>query len=322
MSEDARTAHKRKADLKDFIIEEIERTGFTLERYTANLLTKKGWDVYPSAHFHDRDLNKDRELDIYAQKELYLFDGALVLKFELLIECKKIPGNAWIFFPGPVQRGIKFLLGPNMYTILNGLDLTFDGPIPLEFLFSNHSRGFFSSGYSEVILDEKLSNKNSNNIFQALTKIIKAASEQKEMYLNSIAGEIEDLKGGNVLQWVGEGSPMTITYVFPIVVFQGKMFSAKFPLNRENLNETGLVNYYGEYMSANYTKHSDIDVVEKQYLETYLQELSDDIRAIRKAAIKDDKAVMKRISEIIIENVKSSRKSTEHSKESQQRDTN
>jgi hypothetical protein len=107
---------ERNRNEKKFIIDQIRKSGFSLERHVVNSLIEDSWDVYPRAHFYDKDFNKDRELDVRAEKTVSIEDLQLLLKFHLLIECKKIPGNAWIFFEGPTAQGTTFLGYPRLFT--------------------------------------------------------------------------------------------------------------------------------------------------------------------------------------------------------------
>lgn len=300
----------KRRDLKDFIIEQIEKSGFTLERYAINLLIKNGWSVYPSTHFHDKDSDTDREFDVWAEKEVFLTDEKkfrfLLLKFRLLIECKKIPGNAWIFFPGPVLKGATFSSHPRVYTLLDAFDLEPDILIPTIALDFHYQKGFFSSGYTEVVINEELSNKQTNNLMGSIISIVKATCEEKNSYLNDegVIDYVGRLKAGEVLEWVNNGSPMSICYVFPIVIFEGKMFSAKFPLSKENLNEASYVRHMSEYKSANYAEYAGIDIVEKRFLPEYVKEINNDIRLLTKAMRKQGHEVIRSISEQIVQKLK------------------
>jgi hypothetical protein len=265
-------------DQKDFIIKELEKTGFTLERYVVNILAKDGWAVTPNGHFHDRDLNKDREIDVLASKEIFLGEQAVLLTFYLVIECKKNPFKAWVFFPGPVEQGVEMGCFPQILTLLDKFNIDRDF-LPLSLWDMACKNGFYSSGFHEIILDSagekayrKSTNEKTDDIFEAVTKVVKAADYMKEIFLKGIH---EDFS-----KYVEEGSPMNFGFVFPIVVFEGPMYSAIFPLNRENLKETSLINYSTDYHSGIYEISSNIDIVEKRFFEKYLSKLIKDMKAI------------------------------------------
>jgi hypothetical protein len=275
------------------------------------MLVKSGWRVYPNIHFRDRDLNTDRELDIWADKEYFLELGPtagelLVLRFHLIIECKKIPGNAWIFFPKPVEKGLTPIFFPRMYTLLDAFDLESED-LPVHLMTPLHyRRGFPSRGYTELILREKLSNKKRDNLWEAMVSVVKATSEAKNVYLNDegVIDVVDKLKGGQVLSWVDCGSPMSICYVFPLVVFEGKMFAAKFPLAKENLNETSYVHCQNEYKSAKYDEYARIDIVEKRFLQEYLKEINNDVDSLTKTMREHGHEVVSTISEQIVQKLR------------------
>lgn len=275
-------------DQKDFIIKELEKTGFTLERYIVNILAKDSWSVTPNGHFHDRDLNNDREIDVLASKEVFLGEQEVLLTFYLVIECKKNPFKAWVFFPGPVEQGVEMGSSPQILTLFDkfGIDRDF---LPLSFWKMACKNGFFSSGFHEILLENhrgektnrKATNEKTDDIFEAVTKVVKAADAMKEVFFNSesVSEKINWIQE-NFSQWVEDGSPMNFGFVFPIVVFEGPMYSATFPLNRENLKETSLINYSTDYYSGKYEISSDIDIVEKRFFKKYLSKLIKDIKAI------------------------------------------
>lgn len=278
----------QKRNKKAFIIEEIEKKGYPLEKNVIAILREKGWDTYPSVHFYDKDSGKDRELDIRAEKEIHLEAlDQLLVNIRLLIQCKKIPGNAWVFFEGPMANQTIFAGFPKIITVLDAFEHV--SHECLRYIVSpvlelHYHQGFLSSSYCEIILDSKISNKRDSNLWEAVVSLIKAigAETQECLQHECISDLIDELKKGQVLDWASEGAPQCIYLVYPLVVFEGEMYSAKFPLNKKNLNKTNYIHLFTNYKSANYREELSIDVIEKQILCKYLNMIENDLDLFKK----------------------------------------
>jgi hypothetical protein len=88
----------------DFIADEIRKSGFPLEIEVAEFLQDKGWHVFPSHYYPDRDEDTHKELDILAEKifstkQQQSGKYSYTIMITLLIECKKREDLALVFFP-------------------------------------------------------------------------------------------------------------------------------------------------------------------------------------------------------------------------------
>ena len=84
------------------IISELKKKGYPLENYVQSLLSGKEWHVQPNAYFLDKDTVKGRELDIRAEfADFKICNNNVDFLVYLLVQCKKIPSNAWVFFSVP-----------------------------------------------------------------------------------------------------------------------------------------------------------------------------------------------------------------------------
>lgn len=286
-------------DLKAFLIEQLEKTGYPLEMYVTGILREKGWETHSSVSFYDRDSRKDRELDIRAEKKIFPENLDLTVYIRLLIQCKKIPGNAWVFFEHTPFSGL-----PKIITVLDAfgdvdkdcLDHLVTPLFPISNQEGTHYHlGFQSERGGEFIFDKKLSNKRNSNLFEAVVSLIKAVSWETQTCLQDecLVEIIDELQKGKILRWAQAGAPQCIYFVFPLIVFEGKMYSAKFPLAEKNFNEKNYVHVWKEYKSANYNEKLSIDVVEKQFLPTYLTMIENDLNLIKNVLEENGKLFIK-----------------------------
>jgi hypothetical protein len=288
-----------KSDVKDFIIRKMEQSGYSLERFVANLLAKNKWEAHPSTHYHDLDSNQDREIDIFAMKEELLEEQRILITFYLVSECKKIPGNAWVFMPGPYSPHATFLHAPQILTLLDIYNLSLD-TLPQSVFNLTKKTDFFSSSFSEIIINEKISNKKENNLFEAITSLVKATEIAKEDFLHSESVlEKRECIETKLMEWIDYGSWMNIAFVFPLIVFEGEMFSAKFPLSKQTLLKQDVVHHFTKYNSAKYSRSMCLDITTKEFLPQYVKWLEKNLRLITESMKNDIEGIREEISEKI-----------------------
>ena len=278
---------------KEFIIEEIEKSGYPLEYYVSGILRDQEWSVFPNQFYFDKDSGKGREFDIRAEKEYIIDELDAVLTIRLLIECKKIPGNAWVFFDGPQLQNTRIASFPTMVTILdafgiNSEDATEKIGVPLLFENLHYDKGFFASGYKEIVLDRKQSKKSDiSNIWDSEITLIKTIPSEIQDCLSDelMALLIDGFKTDGFDSWHSSGASQCIYFLYPLIVFQGDIYSTSFPLSEETLKETDYICLSRDYKSANYEFKGAIDILKKEYFEKYLIELERDFRKIKQSII-------------------------------------
>lgn len=87
-------------DLRDKIVDEVQKTGFPLELRTAAHLRANGYYVAHSVYFIDKDEQKGREIDLRGLKNVAFKHDELrhTVRHVLTIECKKSISRPWVFF--------------------------------------------------------------------------------------------------------------------------------------------------------------------------------------------------------------------------------
>jgi len=278
---------------KGFIIEEIEKSGYPLELYISGILKDQEWSIFPNQYYYDKDSGKGREFDIRAEKEYLLNELDSVLTIRLLIECKKIPGNAWTFFEGPHLHGGSIASFPTMVTILDSFDINSNDAmekiwVPLLDESLHYDKGFFASGYKEIVLDRKQSKKSDiSNIWDSEITLIKTIPSERQDCLSEeiMVSLVDDFKTDGFDSWHSSKAPQCIYVLFPLIVFQGDIYSTSFPLSEKNLKETDYICLNRDYKSANYKFSGTIDILKKDYFKHYLIELERDFQKIMQSTI-------------------------------------
>lgn len=260
------------ADEIEFIRNELKRKGYPLENYIAGSLAGKKWHVQPNAYFLDKDTDKGRELDIKAEYEGFQSNSWTYFIPQLLIQCKKIIGNAWIFFSVPqkeyfstyiLRSDLAKWLRVDTYRIFDIKGTHFD---KCETLATN---------YCEIITDKEKSNKRDDNIWECVTTLIKATSQELEKSDADCKQYIEkDLSSFSEF----EEDPAEIVYLFyPAIVFEGNMYEAKFSEKDITLEKREYVRLFVDYHSGHYRGEFCIDVLTKGRFSEYLNDVMKDL---------------------------------------------
>ncbi len=93
--------------LEEKLKEEIKKTGFPLEIFSASIFKKYGWNVTHNPNYFDREENKTIPLDLRAGKR-YKGSSNKMVNLMILAECKKGENKPWIFFQTNFQPNTDF----------------------------------------------------------------------------------------------------------------------------------------------------------------------------------------------------------------------
>jgi len=244
---------------EDFIKQEIEKSGFDLEDKVASVFRElKYFDVEQSYTFTDWQTGDVRELDL---RVTYKVTAAPIeIEYVLLVECKKLPGNAWAF----VRSTGDSIISKNSLSVWDNYNtLGRQGPL-VDILkpvtkINCLTADTFSSRYKEIITDKKKSNKKENNILTCTTKMAKA-----------IYFEQRRQEGTNSVLAVLKQDVDYVRIYYPLVVFEGEMYEAAMlpnptvrPISSAHLDSFSIQN--------NQELSMTIDVVKPQNLKSFLQ---------------------------------------------------
>ena len=275
----------------EFIKSELKKKGYPLENYVQALLVGKDWHVQPNAYFWDKDTNKGRELDIKAIYERFKSNSWSSFILNLFIQCRRLPGNAWIFFSvpkgsvlyAPISRyGLaKFLQSQKMFVRT---------PAIFDYKGTHFDRSeVLATNYCEIITDKKKSNKRDDNIWECVVTLIKATSQAlEEAQADSKQYLEEDL--GSFQEYIGDSGPYElISVLYPLIVFEGKIYAAKFFEEGITLQRRDYVQLFVDYHSGRYKGKFRIDIVTKKRFPYYLEDILKDLTLYDKRRVEEAK---------------------------------
>lgn len=82
-----------KKSMEEFILKEVLKSGLPLEYFVSSCFDSEDWHIFENRHYLDKDENKSREMDLEVVKQIDVRDQHEIMA-SLIIQCKKIPGNA------------------------------------------------------------------------------------------------------------------------------------------------------------------------------------------------------------------------------------
>ena len=274
----------------EFIKHELKKRGYPLESYVQSLLVSKKWHVQPNAYFLDKDTDKGRELDIKAIFDDFKSYSWSHLIINLFIQCRKLPGNAWVFFSPPK------LSAPYKHITKYGLtDFLRLGSSPLG-IFDPKGTHFdkseiLATNYCEVITDKKKSNKRTDNIWECVITLIKATSQELQE-ASTDTRQFIDVDEGSFDEFIKD--PFELVSIFyPLIVFDGKMYEAKFSNDEITLEAKEYVQLFVDYISGRYKGRFFIDIVSKEGFSEYLKNIFNDLLVFNKRRLEKSEEYQK-----------------------------
>lgn len=270
--------------LKELIL----RSGFPLQIEISSSLTKHFTatdslvQILTSAYYLDNDEEKGRELDIKVKIPIFpqKIRVSPTVFLTLLVQCKNIPGNAWVFFKSPQ----KIYSTCESTSILDALEWT----LPLHRSFTRlnglHLRDLLITNvYDEFVLDKNASNKRDDNLFEAIISLAKATSYEYET-------SVSDHK--KMLENISKEDAAYLNYAeifYSAVVFSGKMYLVeeveKGPKMR--LTPVDHVGLRVDYISGSYDIKLVVDILHKKAFKKYEQMIIRDMEILRSALDND-----------------------------------
>jgi hypothetical protein len=297
-----------KKGLKDFLLNEIEKSGFPLEIEVTSILEKLNWVVLNNQPFRDPDEEQLRSVDIFAfqMSPHFLHDTLFGFTPRIIIECKKSSSHAWVFFTRPINENI-FCMNAQVYDYPQSFStqaynqrakIMKEGFFSLEYYFNyffDVEKGssdihyckfdrkaiayqeYKISEWSELNSDENVSKRKSdptagrNEVLEAINQVVKFLEFDFDESVNS-PGRIKDAT-----------SPLfPIELNFIAIVFDGKLFEAIIGKGKAVLEESKHILLHFVYRPKKSSKNLNywIDVVNKDFFPEYMNQISKDITLI------------------------------------------
>lgn len=232
------------------------------------------WHVQPNAYFLDKDTDKGRELDIKASFDEFDSSGSWTFLVDLLIQCKKLPGHAWIFFSNPSPPHRRIL----RYCLNDFLEFGYYSIYDIKGTCYGKN-AVLATNFCEIIMDSKKSNKKDDNIWECVITLIKATSQELNDAKTDTKQYLEDWTSFD--EFVED--PFELVQIFyPLIIFEGQLYEASFDGNDISLEPKDHIQLSVDYISGRYKGLFCIDVITKQRLPKYLEDISNDIRIFDK----------------------------------------
>lgn len=277
--------HSHKSEL-DHLKELILKSGFPLEIEICSFLLKRciliseDVDIVTGAYYLDKDVGKGRELDIKVKIPIIGQKGekSPMIFLNLLIQCKSIPGNAWIFFQPP-HRITPICASTS---ILDAMEWIPRAHVDFTFQEGLHFKNIpITTTYNEYILDKNTSNKRDDNLFEAIISLAKATSYELETSVQGDRQLLERFSAKSLL----EHPPNFAEIIYPTIVFDGKMYMVKNVEKGKEMDllETNHVGLFLDYVSGSYDVELIIDIVHKKEFEKFFEKIITDIKILQEA---------------------------------------
>ena len=144
-------------------------------------------------------------------------------------------------------------------------------------------REVLATNYCEIITDKKRSNKRVDNIWECVITLIKATSQEmeeqrvdRERFLKEDTGSFEE--------FIADPFEL-VDFFYPVIVFDGKMYKAKFSDDKVTLEREKYVQLFVDYMSGRYKGRFSIDVIAKERFSSYLKDVMRDLTVFNKRRV-------------------------------------
>lgn len=296
--------------LKDYLLEEIAKSGFPLEIEVSSILENRDWVVLNNQPFRDPDKDELRSVDILAFHEPTASDFSryrrLAFSPRLVIECKKSISHAWVFFTRPETSKVFSMSGqvydfPKAFSTKaykNRNRLSPIGVFSYQYYFNsfiNSSKQMRHLHYADfdniaITYDEykiqsdakkrHKAKKSRRDIFEAINQVVKFQNFDMEESIRA-PGRIKSAK-----------SPFfPVELSFLAIVFDGKLFEATTKNAKHLIEEKEHILLHYKYRPRESFVDYDfwIDVVKKEFFSTYLSKIHEDISLIDEKIVSERK---------------------------------
>lgn len=256
------------------IVNDIKKTGFASEMKAIKKFNAKSWECSGNFNFFDKDEEITRESDLRASQSLTNknfsdFEKLIRCFFYIVGEVKKTK-NPWIIFKENIQETNT----PKKYDAYDNCiftrNLPFEKPRLVSYIHKFSlldTLNFLGYGIHEFNKDPNQPSK----WYSACTSICKAAeyvlTTEEEFYKQLSTKDINSKVSPNILT-----SSLLFTFIKPIVIIDGKLFSAELDQNSDIFVEEiyfAPLKFY--FKTKNYKRSSyNIDIVTLEHLDSYL----------------------------------------------------
>lgn len=290
----------------------IKKSGYLLENRIEQILREEGYYVQTNPIFPDPETGKSREIDICALSAIMPYKDAYNVIFPFLVcECEN-NAQPIAFFTKESQ--ISFMHHEEVK--VSGMPVKFwqeDGYVSFsEFTgmekFHHYCKGAISTQYCTFQL------KKDKSSWMALH------SEEQHDTFNSLIKALEHEISYHYDVWIlpGKGyeKDINIQVYYPLVILQGKLYSAMLKDDHLTLRKAKHIQFRKEFFSSRINKAEtyQIDVISEEYMKDYLKIIEYEMDKVKKVFQRKKSNVLNSM-EKIVEEAKKTRKKSESYRE-------
>jgi len=290
--------------------EAIKKSGYLLEQRVENILSSHGYYVETNPVYRDLITDKTREYDIFAIKAIQIFRGDNYIFPNIICECKN-NSQPVVFFTkdSPIYltyiNEIKYSGTPNkIWANDEFIDLH-------DFIKADK----FHHYCVEEIASQYCS-------FQQNKDKSWIASHAEEHYhaidtiIQALELEISNYYSGYLPPEEGEIDNSNLNIYYPLLIFQGDMYSCNLQNGRFNLKKISHIQFRKSIFMTKEIEPVDyqIDIITESFLEKYIAIVDSEISKIKRI-FQRNKAIIEKSIEKITEKAKEIDKIRENDKE-------
>lgn len=270
----------------EYLKKEIKKTGYPLEIEISSILDR-GWAVFNTDSYFDRDEGKLRDIDIRADK-IYNKHTPIILSTSLVVECKKSEDFAWVFFTRPLD----FDHWDVSEQYLDELQIRCKSsrPIQLRELLLETSKLHYKEFERVSVSYDAFPFKAKKTEYEGKKREIFEAQNQLKKYIcytneQSVKERYEGIS--------------RFDFHFPCIVFHGQMYEATFEGRKMEVTSRKHILLTTQYRPS-YSVWEEgflIDVVHRTYFRNYLRKVRKDIKSLQDIFAQKKETINERLTE-------------------------
>jgi len=256
----------------DYLKKKIRETGYPLEIEISSMLDDK-WTVINTDTYFDKDEKKMRDIDIAAWQLSPNTWLPIALRTALVIECKKDDSFAWVFFTRPMDFEWYGNVDGQYLDEIQIITKNAEATQIADIIFKKAKLHYAGMKRVAVAFEQFFMKGNKKNFKIKKNEIFEAENQLKK-YISSYFEQIAKAKI----------DIYRIEMLFPIIVFDGKMYEAVIENGKIHVSESKHVALMTSYRTpySIWERSFLIDVVHRDYFPNFLKVLDEDTKSFKK----------------------------------------
>ena len=256
----------------DYLKKKIRETGYPLEIEVSSMLDRK-WTVINTDSYFDSDEKKMRDIDITAWQSTPRTLFPIFADVGLIIECKKDDKFAWVFFTRPMDFKWEDDVDGQYLDQIQIITKNAEATLIADIIFKKVKLHYASMKRVAVAFEQFFMKGNKKNFEKKKNEIFEAENQLKK-YISYYFEQCVKAKY----------DVYRLLMLFPIVVFDGKMYEAAIENGKIKVSESKHVVLTTSYRQSYslWEQSFLIDVVNRDYFPNFLKVLGEDTKSFKK----------------------------------------